>query len=146
MSTGTVMSKSTTEGEPCRLPALIVSVVPTSDASMLPRLPCSACTLTRFCVQVWMTIAPPKLFTDRLAPAGTAIVVSVSPCIGASVARTAAAMVVNMSVYLSLGLCRGDRVDPPQQLQLAPHCVGEVEIQVRVSRIRGERRTCLCDR
>ena len=96
MSCGTVMSKSTTEGAPCRLPARSVRVLPASEASTLPRLPCSACTLTRFCVHAWTTIEPPKLLTDRLAPAGTAIVVSVSPCTGASETMTAAARIVNM--------------------------------------------------
>src|SRR5213083_2657526 len=132
MDWGTVMSRSITDGAPSRLP-----VFPTSDTSTRPRRPVSPCTLTRFSLHPWTVIPPPKLLTERLAPAGTAIVVSDCLC-GASVTSIAAASVANMSVLL-LGSGRGDVIHTPQQLHLAPHRVGEMEVQVRVAGIVPQR-------
>src|SRR5216110_2859851 len=125
MDWGTVMSRSITDGAP-------------------PRRPVSPCTLTRFSVQPWTVIQPPKLLTERLAPAGTAMVVSDCLC-GASVTSIAAASVANMSVLL-LGSGRGDVIHTPQQLHLAPHRVGEMEVQVRIAGIVPQRNARLGDR
>jgi len=94
---GTVMSKSMTDGAPSRLLALTTTVFPTSETSTRPRRPVSACTFTRFSLHPWTVIPPPKLLTERLAPAGTAIVVSVCLC-GANVTSIAAASIATMSV------------------------------------------------
>src|SRR6266566_285524 len=140
MDWGTVMSKSITEGAPSRLLALMTTVFPTSETSTRPRRPCSACTLTRFSLQPWIVIPPPKLLTERLAPAGTAKVVSVGLC-DASATSIAAASVATMFVLL-LGL-GGDVVHTPQQLHLAPHRVGEVKVQVCVAGVFLQRDTRL---
>src|SRR5690349_15982604 len=131
MDCGTVISRSITDGAPSRLPVLITTVLPTSETSTRPRRPVSPCTLTRFSVQPWTVIPPPKLLTERLAPAGTAKVVSDCLC-GASATSIAAASVATMFVLL-LGSSRGHVVHTPQQVHLAPHRIGEVEIQVRVA-------------
>src|SRR5438034_3829665 len=139
---GTVISRSITEGAPSRLPGLTPTVLPTSETSTRPRRPTSPCTLTRFSFQAWTVIPPPKLLTERLAPAGTAKVVSV--CLCDASASIAAASVATMSVLL-LGL-GGDVVHTPQQLHLAPHRVGEVKVQVRVARVSLKRGTRLGNR
>src|SRR6266550_7625353 len=128
---GTVISRSITEGAPSRLPVLMTTVFPTSETSTRPRRPVSPCTLTRFSLQPWTVIPPPKLLTERLAPAGTAKVVSDCLC-GASATSIAAANVATMFVLL-LGSSRGHVVHTPQQLHLAPHRIGEVKVQVRVA-------------
>src|SRR6266487_230271 len=110
MDCGTVMSRSMTDGAPSRLPVLTTTVFPTSETSTRPRRPVSPCTLTRFSLQPWTVIPPPKLLTERLA----------------------AANVATMFVLL-LGSSRGHVVHTPQQLHLAPHRIGEVKIQVRVA-------------
>src|SRR5437899_1151485 len=138
---GTVISRSITEGAPSRLPVLTTTVLPTSETSTRPRRPTSPCTLTRFSFQAWTVIPPPKLLTERLAPAGTAKVVSV--CLCDASASIAAASVATMSVLLRLG---GDVVHTPQQLHLAPHRVGEVKVQVRVARVFLKRGTRLGNR
>src|SRR5947208_6463628 len=143
MDWGTVMSKSITDGAPSRLLALTTTVLPTNETSTRPRRPVSACTLTRFSLQAWTVIPPPKLLTERLAPAGTAKVVSVCLC-DATATSIAAASVATMSVLL-LGL-GGDVVHTPQQLHLAPHRVGEVKVQVRVARVFLKRGTRLGNR
>src|SRR6267378_5897815 len=144
MDWGTVMSKSITDGAPSRLLALTTTVFPTSETSTRPRRPVSACTLTRFSLQPWTVIPPPKLLTERLAPAGTAMLVSDCLC-GASVTSIAAASVANMSVLL-LGSSRGHVVHTPQQLHLAPHRVGEMEVQVCVAGVVPQRNARLGDR
>src|SRR5580765_3177068 len=138
------MSRSITDGAPSRLPVLMITVFPAIETSMRPRRPVSACTLTRFSVQPWTVIPPPKLLTERLAPAGTAKVVSVCLC-GASTTSIAAASVANMFVLL-LGLGCGHVVHTPQQIHLAPHRVGEVEVQVRVARVVPQRHARFGDR
>src|SRR5438093_366661 len=138
------MSRSITEGAPSRLPVLMTTVPPTIETSIRPRRPVSACTLTRFSLQPWTVIPPPKLLTDRLAPAGTAKVVSVCLC-DASATSIAAASVATMSVIL-LGARRGHVVHTPQQFHLAPHRIGEVEVEVRVAGIAAERHARLSDR
>src|SRR6267378_3697226 len=144
MDCGTVMSRSITDGAPSRLPVLTTTVFPTRDTSTRPRRPASPCTLTRFSVHPWTVIPPPKLLTERLAPAGTAMLVSDCLC-GASVTSIAAASVANMSVLL-LGSSRGHVVHTPQQLHLAPHRVGEMEVQVSVAGIVPQRNARLGDR
>src|SRR5882672_1776966 len=141
---GTVMSKSITEGAPSRLLALMTTVFPTSETSTRPRRPCSACTLMRLSLQPWTVIPPPKLLTERLTPAGTAKVVSVCLC-DASATSIAAASVATMFVLL-LGPCRSHVVHTPQQLHLAPHRRGEMEIQVRVAGVVAKRDARLGDR
>src|SRR5436309_8137829 len=144
MDWGTVMSRSITDGAPSRLPVLMTTVFPTSDTSTRPRRPVSPCTLTRFSLHPWTVIPPPKLLTERLAPAGTAMVVSDCLC-GASATSIAAASIANMSVLL-LGSSHGHVVHTPQQLHLAPHRVGEMEVQVRVAGIVPQRHARLGDR
>src|SRR3989449_10201621 len=144
MDWGTVMSKSITEGAPSRLLALTTTVFPTSETSTRPRRPVSACTFTRFSLQPWIVIPPPKLLTERLAPAGTAKVVSVCLC-DASATSIAAASVAAMFVVL-LGPCRGHLVHTPQQFHLAPHRGGEMEVQVRVAGVAAQRHARFGDR
>src|SRR5213593_3651007 len=140
------MSRSITEGAPSRLPVLMTTVPPTIETSTRPRRPVSACTLTRFSLQPWTVIPPPKLLTERLAPAGTANVVSVCLCDAPpSATSIAAASVATMSVIL-LGARRGHVVHTPQQFHLAPHCVGEVEVEVRVAGVAAQRHARLRDR
>src|SRR2546425_5100027 len=140
------MSKSITEGAPSRLLALITTVLPTSETSTRPRRPCSACTLTRLSLQPWIVIPPPKLLTERLAPAGTAKVVSVCLCDAPpSATSIAAASVATMFVIL-LGPCRGHVVHPPQQFHLAPHRRGQMEVQVRVAGVAAQRHARFGDR
>src|SRR5436309_5823852 len=143
MDWGTVMSKSITDGAPSRLLASTPTVLPTNETSTRPRRPVSACTLTRFSLHPWTVIPPPKLLAERLAPAGTAMVVSVCLC-DASATSIAAASVATMSVLL-LGL-GGDVVHTPQQLHLAPHRVGEVKVQVCVAGVFLQRDTRLDNR
>src|SRR2546425_8104401 len=133
MAWGTVMSKSITDGAPSRLLALTTTVFPTSETSTRPRRPVSACTLTRFSVHPWTVIPPPKLLTERLAPAGTAIVVSDCLCDAPPSATSIAAASVATMFVVPLRPCRGHLVHTPQQLHLAPHRVGEMEGQVRVA-------------
>src|SRR3989441_3741443 len=141
---GTVMSKSMTDGAPSRLLALTTTVFPTNETSTRPRRPVSACTFTRFSLQPWIVIPPPKLLTERLAPAGTAKVVSVCLC-DASATSIAAASVAAMFVVL-LGPCRGHLVHTPQQFHLAPHRGGEMEVQVRVAGVAAQRHARFGDR
>src|SRR6266566_1731855 len=144
MDCGTVISRSITDGAPSRLPVLMTTVFPTSETSTRPRRPVSPCTLTRFSLQPWTVIPPPKLLTERLAPAGTAKVVSDCLC-GASATSIAAASVATMFVLL-LGSSRGHVVHTPQQLHLAPHRIGEVKVQVRVAGVLLQRDAQVGDR
>src|SRR3989449_460651 len=146
MDCGTVMSKSITEGAPSRLLALMTTVLPTSETSTRPRRPCSACTLTRFSLQPWIVIPPPKLLTERLAPAGTAKVVSVCLCDAPPSATSIAAASVATMFVVPLRPCRGHLVHTPQQLHLAPHRVGEMEVQVRVAGVAAQRHARFGDR
>src|SRR5262245_57267332 len=133
---------SVTVGGPSRLPDFTVTVLPTRETSTRPRRPCSAWTLMRFWFHPRTMMAPPKLLTDKLEPAGTANVVSVWAC-KASEATAMAASVI--SIPIPLGLCH-ERVDASKQLYLASHGICEVEIQVRVSGIVLQRDARLCDR
>src|SRR5439155_1056928 len=98
------------------------------------RLECSAWTLTALFAQVLTAIEPPKLFTSRRAPGRTGIVVSV----WASAAAIAAARIVIMQLSSS-ALRAGEGGRLAQQLQLPPHRVGEVMVEIRAARVRGER-------
>src|SRR5258706_4012772 len=120
MDWGTVTSKSITEGAPSRLLALRTTVFPTSETSIRPRRPVSACTLTRFSVHPWTVIPPPKLLTERLAPAGTAKVVSVCLCDAPPRATSIAAASGATMVVVLLGPCPGQLVHPPQQFHPPP--------------------------
>src|SRR3989449_6938660 len=105
------------------------------------RLECSAWTLTALFAQVLTAIEPPKLFTSRRAPGRTGIVVSV----WASAAAIAAARIVIMQLSSS-ALRAGEGGRLAQQLQLPPHRVGEVMVEIRAARVRGERAPRLRDR
>src|SRR5712691_6638035 len=105
------------------------------------RLECSAWTLTALLAQVLTAIEPPKLFTSRRAPDRTGIVVSV----WASAAAVAAARIVIMQLSSS-ALRAGEGGRLAQQLQLPPHRVGEVMVEIRAARVRGERAPRLRDR
>src|SRR5213594_3730588 len=105
------------------------------------RLECSAWTLTALFAQVLTAIEPPKLFTSRRAPGRTGIVVSV----WASAATAAAATIVIMQLSSS-ALRAGEGARLAQQLQLPPHRVGEVMVEIRAARVRGERASRLRDR
>src|SRR5437870_174250 len=98
------------------------------------RLECSAWTLTALFAQVLTAIEPPKLFTSRRAPGRTGIVVSV----WASAAAVATARIVIMRLSSS-ALRAGEGGRLAQQLQLPPHRVGEVMVEIRAARVRGER-------
>src|SRR5713226_2269914 len=104
------------------------------------RLECSAWTLTALFAQVLTAIEPPKLFTSRRAPERTGIVVSV----WASAAAVAAARIVIMQLSSST-LRAGEGGRLAQQLQLPPHRVGEVMVEIRAARVRGERAPRLRD-
>src|SRR5437879_772117 len=105
------------------------------------RLECSAWTLTALLAQVVTAIEPPKLFTSRRAPDRTGTVVSV----WASAAAVAAARIVIMQLSSS-ALRAGEGGRLAQQLQLPPHRVGEVMVEIRAARVRGERAPRLRDR
>src|SRR5213592_37622 len=113
MDWGTVMSKSITDGAPSRLLALTTTVLPTNETSTRPRRPVSACTFTRFSDQPWTVIPPPKLLTERLAPAGTAKLVSDCLCDAPAIATSIAAASVATMFVLPLG-SSGEVVHPPQ--------------------------------
>src|SRR2546427_5524022 len=98
------------------------------------RLECSAWTLTALLAQVLTAIEPPKLFTSRRAPDRTGIVVSV----WASAAAVAAARIMIMQLSSS-ALRAGEGGRLAQQLQLPPHRVGEVMVEICAARVRGER-------
>src|SRR5256712_6302275 len=97
------------------------------------RLECSAWTLTALFAQVLTAIEPPKLFTSRRAPDRTGIVVSV----WASAAAVAAARIMIMQLSSS-ALRAGEGGRLAQQLQLPPHRVGEVMVEICAARVRGE--------
>src|SRR5207302_1076744 len=82
---------------------------------------------TALLLQVFTAISPPKLFTSRRAPARTGTVVSVC-C--ASARPASVARVVSMLVCPPLGLRARECRRLPQELQFAPHLLGEVQIQV----------------
>src|SRR5438309_7566067 len=105
------------------------------------RLECSAWTLTALLAQVVTAIEPPKLFTSRRAPDRTGTVVSV----WASAAAVAAARIVIMQLSSS-ALRAGEGGRLAQQLQLPPHRVGEVMVEIRAARVLGERAPRLRDR
>src|SRR3989442_1052028 len=105
------------------------------------RLECSAWTLTALFAQVLTAIEPPKLFTSRRAPGRTGIVVSV----WASAAAIAAARIVIMQLSSS-ALRAGEGGRLAQQLQLPPHRVREVMVEIRAARVRRERAPRLRDR
>src|SRR5213594_2535116 len=105
------------------------------------RLECSAWTLTALFAQVLTAIEPPKLFTSRRAPGRTGIVVSV----WASAAAVATARIVIMQLSSS-ALRAGEGGRLAQQLQLPPHRVGEVMVEICAARVRGERAPRLRDR
>src|SRR6266481_5523416 len=146
MDCGTVTSRSITDGAPSRLPVLMTTVLPTSETSTRPRRPVSPCTLTRFSLHPWTVIPPPKLLTERLAPAGTAKVVSVCLCDAPPRATSIAAASVATMFVVPLRPCRGHLVHTPQQLHLAPHHVGEMEVQVRVAGVAAQRHARFGDR
>src|SRR5438552_2721183 len=105
------------------------------------RLECSAWRLTAVLAHVLTAIEPPKLFTSRRAPDRTGTVVSV----WASAAAVAAARIVIMQLSSS-ALRAGEGGRLAQQLQLPPHRVGEVMVEIRAARVRGERAPRLRDR
>src|SRR2546428_2081178 len=105
------------------------------------RLECSAWLLPALFAEVLTAIEPPKLFTSRRARGRTGIVVSV----WASAAAIAAARIVIMQLSSS-ALRAGEGGRLAQQLQLPPHRVGEVMVEIRAARVRGERAPRLRDR
>src|SRR5437667_7727935 len=108
------------------------------------RLDCSAWTLTALLAQVVTAIEPPKLFTSRRAPDRTGTVVSVWASAATAAAAAAATIVIMQLSSSALRAGEGGRL--AQQLQLPPHRVGEVVVEIRAARVRGERAPRLRDR
>src|SRR3989442_6294004 len=94
-------------------------------------------------LHVLIAISPPKLLTSRRAPCFTGRVVSVC---WATARAARAARVVSIPFSPLLALRAGEHARLPQQLQFAPHRVGEVMVQVRAARVGGEGALCLHDR
>src|SRR5947207_4167761 len=133
---------STICASPRWLSALTFTVEAPTWTSMRSRLECVACTRTEFWFQALTTISPPKLSTSSRIPGRTGTVVSV--CWATASVMTAAMFKSTMSIPLGPGRCQ--RAGPTQQLQLAPHGVGEVLIQIRAAGIGRERAPRLHDR
>src|SRR5256885_6500051 len=133
---------STICASPRRLSALMLTVEAPTWTSMRSRLECVACTRTEFWFQALTTISPPKLSTSSRIPGRTGTVVSV--CWATASVMTAAMFKSTMSIPLGPGRCQ--RAGPTQQLQLAPHGVGEVLIQIRAAGIGRQRPPRLHDR
>src|SRR6266550_5726435 len=133
---------STICASPRRLSALMLTVEAPTWTSMRSRLECVACTRMEFWFQALTTISPPKLSTSRRIPGRTGTVVSV--CWAIASVMTAAMFRSTMSIPLGPGRCQ--RTGPPQELQLAPHGVGKVLIQIRAAGIGRERPPRLHDR
>src|SRR5437667_625667 len=108
------------------------------------RLDCSAWTLTALLAQVVTAIEPPKLFTSRRAPDRTGTVVSVWASAATAAAAAAATIVIMQLSSSALRPGEGGRL--AQQLQLPPHRVGEVMVEIRAARVLGERAPRLRDR
>src|SRR5881396_1530840 len=139
---GALIWYSTICARPRRLSAFTLTVELPTPTSMRSRLECVACTRTAFWFQARTTISPPKLSTSSRMPGRTGTVVSV--CWVTTSVMTAATFKSTMSFSLSPG--RHERVGAPQQLQLAPHGVGEVLIQIGAAGIGRERPSRLHDR
>src|SRR5438876_11705124 len=139
---GALIWYSTICAIPRRLSALTLTVEAPTSTSMRSRLECVACTRTEFWFQALTTTSPPKLSTSSRIPGRTGTVVS--DCWAAASVMTAAMFRSTMFIPLGPGGCK--RTGPPQQLQLAPHGVGEVLIQIRAAGIGRERPPCLHDR
>src|SRR5438094_964695 len=139
---GALIWYSTICARPRRLSAFTLTVELPTPTSMRSRLECVACTRTAFWFQARTTISPPKLSTSSRMPGRTGTVVSV--CWVTTSVMTAATFKSTMSFPLSPG--RRERVGAPQQLQLAPHGVGEVLIQIGAAGIGRERPSRLHDR
>src|SRR5438876_2824124 len=133
---------STICANPRRLSAFTLTVEAPTWTSIWSRLECVACTRMEFWFQALTTISPPKLSTSRRIPGRTGTVVSV--CWAIASVMTAAMFRSTMSIPLGPGRCQ--RAGPPQELQLAPHGVGEVLIQIRAARIGREGPPRLHDR
>src|SRR2546421_2475138 len=133
---------STICANPRRLSAFTLTVEAPTWTSIWSRLECVACTRMEFWFQALTTISPPKLSTSRRIPGRTGTVVSV--CWAIASVMTAAMFRSTMSIPLGPGRCQ--RAGPTQQLQLAPHGVGEVLIQIRAAGIGRERAARLHDR
>src|SRR5256884_577645 len=139
---GALIWYSTICAIPRRLSALTLTVEAPTSTSIRSRLECVACTRTEFWFQALTTTSPPKLSTSSRIPGRTGTVVSV--CWVTASVMTAAMFRSTMFIPLGPGGCK--RAGPPQQLQLAPHGVGEVLIQIRAAGIGRERPPCLHDR
>src|SRR5436853_574694 len=139
---GALIWYSTICAIPRRLSALTLTVEAPTSTSIRSRLECVACTRTEFWFQALTTTSPPKLSTSSRIPGRTGTVVS--DCWAAASVMTAAMFRSTMFIPLGPGGCK--RAGPPQQLQLAPHGVGEVLIQIRAAGIGRERPPCLHDR
>src|SRR5437867_6382286 len=139
---GAVIWYSTICAKPRRLSALTFTVVRSAETSMRSRLECVACTRTEFWFQARTTISPPKFSTSSRMPARTGTVVSV--CWVSTSATTAATFMSTMCIPLGPG--GRERARPPQQLQLTPHSIGQVLIQIDAPGIGRERTPSLHDR
>src|SRR5437879_77763 len=139
---GAVIWYSTICAKPRRLSALTFTVVRSAETSMRSRLECVACTRTEFWFQARTTISPPKFSTSSRMPARTGTVVSV--CWVTTSATTAATFMSTMCIPLGPG--GRERARPPQQLQLTPHSIGQVLIQIDAPGIGRERAPSLHDR
>src|ERR1041385_3894155 len=80
---------------------------------------------------------PPEFSTSRRAPDRTGRVVSV--CCGAPSARAVSVASVASIPQILLAPSAGEGVRPPQELQFAPHLLGEVQVQVSVAGVGRER-------
>src|SRR5438046_7247591 len=137
MPLGTVTSYSTDCGGPRRLEALTVTTCPSADTSMRSRLECSACSRTSLRSQARTAISPPKLLISSRLPGRTAKVVSVC-CRAARAARAR----VGTNISLLLDPLR-DAARLTQQLDLAPHRLGEMGIHVPVAGTLAQAPACL---
>src|SRR5881396_658919 len=133
---------STICASPRRLSAFPLPVEAPTWTSMRSRLEGVASTRTEFRFQALTTTSPPKLSTSRRIPGRTGTVVS--DCWATASVMTAAMFRSTISIPLGPGRCQC--AGPSQELQLAPHGVGEVLIQIRAPGIGRERPPRLHDR
>src|SRR2546425_895015 len=127
---------------PCRPPSDF-TCTDWSEATiwMRSRLEWFASTRTALRLHVLTAISPPKLLTSRRAPLRTGTVVSV--CCRARAARVVSVVSIPSS-FLASGAGQGRRL--PQQLQFAPHLLGEMQVEIRVRRVSRQRALRLADR
>src|SRR2546427_2197320 len=139
---GAVIWYSTICAKPRRLSALTFTVVRSAETSMRSRLECCAGTHWEFWFQAGTPISPPNFATSSRRRARRGRVVSV--CWVTTSATTAATFMSTMCIPLGPG--GRERARPPQQLQLTPHSIGQVLIQIDAPGIGRERAPSLHDR